>query len=63
MHENIPLHLVFKDDLRHPTEHWASILEAFGHPKVTIGGERCDKAYFLFILFAEPDLVVPREII
>jgi hypothetical protein len=61
--ENISLHLVFEDDLRHPTERWASILEAFKHLKITISAEGCDKAYFLFVLFAELDLMVPEETI
>jgi hypothetical protein len=51
--ENISLHLFFEDGLHHPTEHWAGILVAFGHPEVTIGVER----------HPEPDLMVPREII
>jgi hypothetical protein len=53
--------LIFEDDICHSAECRASILEAFGHPKVTIGAEGYNKAYFLFILFVEPYLVVSRE--
>jgi hypothetical protein len=49
--ESISLHSVFEDGLRHPIECGAGILEAFGHPKITIGAKRCDKAYFFFVLF------------
>jgi hypothetical protein len=55
--------LFFEDGLRLPAERGAIIPEAFRHPKITIGAKRCGKACFLFILFAEPDLIVPREII
>jgi hypothetical protein len=61
--ENISLHLAFEDGLRHPTERGAGILEAFGHPKVTIVVEGRNEACFLFILFLEPDLMVSGEII
>jgi hypothetical protein len=61
--ENISLHLVFEDGPRHPTECWASILETFGHPEIAICAERCNKACFLFILIAEPDLMVSEETI
>jgi hypothetical protein len=60
---NTSRHLVFGDGLRHPTECWAGILEAFGHPKITLGAEECDEACFFFILFAGTDLGVPRETI
>jgi hypothetical protein len=42
----ISLHLVFDDGLHHPTERGADILEAFGHPEVIIGAERCDEVCF-----------------
>jgi hypothetical protein len=59
----IPLHLIFKDGLHDSTERRADILEAFGHPKITIGAEGCNKDCFLFILFVELYLMVPRETI
>jgi hypothetical protein len=61
--KKISLHLIYEDGFHHPTECWASILEALGHLKITIGAEGCDEDCLSFILFAEPDLVVPREII
>jgi hypothetical protein len=38
-----------------------AFLEAFVHPEIAIGTERCDN--FLSILLAEQDLMVPREAI
>jgi hypothetical protein len=53
--------LVFEDGLCHPTECGASILEAFGHPKITIGAEGRDEACFFFILFSELGLMVAKK--
>jgi hypothetical protein len=51
--------LVLQSYLRHSVESWASVTQTFRHSKVTICSERSDETSLLFILFVEPDLIVP----
>jgi hypothetical protein len=59
--KNISSHLFLDDSFCPSTERQADILEAFRHPKVAIGAERCNEICFFFVFFAELCLVVPRE--